>query len=194
MNSLYNSILSDIDDIIDTGNKEMNRISQTPRERLIKIITAAGNVDIKNSVILRDIIEKATICKTYNYISCFFPTKLRTILIHMSKNKLTQDDFKNFPKDKKEYDFRCSWDYMHLEALYDNGGYKITDIIKQAESMNGKPVITDSDDHKLTCVKLNDVLLIQAENLIYIKIDTHRIIVRMFNNHRAGWEAIPLDK
>lgn len=192
MNSLYNSILSDIDDIIDTGNKEMHRISQTPRERFIKIITAAGNVNNKNSVILRDLIEKSTIGKTYNNISCFIPTKLRTFLIHMSKNKLTKDDFKKFPTDKKEYDFRCSWDYMHLEALYNNVGYKITDIIKQAESMNGKPVITDSDGYELTCVKLNDVLLIQANNLIYIKIDTHRVIVRMFNYFRVGF-SIPLD-
>ena len=193
MKNLYNSILSNMSDVLDTGDKEIDRINLTPRERFIKIITTAGNISNKNSVILRKLIDESTMSKTHNYISCFIPTKIKTSLIKMSKDKLTLDDFKNFPKDKKEYDFRCSWDYMHFESLYSNDGYKITDIIKQAESSNGKPITIDSDGRKLTCVKLNDALIIQFRNLMYIKIDTHRLIVRMFNTFRTGF-SIPLDE
>ena len=192
MKNLYNSILSDIDDVIDTGDKEMYRISQTPRERFIKIISETGNLSPKNKNILRELIEAATRNKKHNYISCFIPAKLRTVLIKKSNNKLTQDDFKNFPKENKEYDFRCSWDYTHLDALYSNGGYNIKDIINQAESQNGKPITLNSDGKEITCVKLNDVLVIQTADLLYLKIDTYRLIVRMFNYFRVGF-SIPLD-
>ena len=193
MKNLYNSILSDIDDVLDTGDKEMDRINQTQRERFIKILSLAGNISNKNSVILRELIEESTMDKTHNYISCFIPAKIKTSLIKKSKDKLTLNDFKNFPKDKKEYDFRCSWDYMHFESLYNNEGYKITDIIAQAEFKPGKPIIIDSDGHKLTCVKLDNALIIQFRNLMYIKIDTYRLVVRMFNSFRIGF-SIPLDE
>lgn len=192
MKDLYNSILADIDNTIEDGDKEMDRISNTPRERFIKIISEAGGLSSKNINILRDLIEAATRNKKHNYISCFIPAKLKTVLIKKSNNKLTMDDFKNFPKDNKEYSFRCSWDYTHLEALYSNGGYNITDIIKQAESQNGKPITLDCDGKEITCVKLNDVLAIQTGDLLYLKIDTYRLIVRMFNCFRVGF-SIPLD-
>ena len=58
MKNLYNSILSDIDDVIDTGDKEMYRISQTPRERFIKIISETGNVvDEKYDLLTQDVID-----------------------------------------------------------------------------------------------------------------------------------------
>ena len=192
MKDLYNSILSDIEDTLEKGDKEIERISKTPRERFIKIISESGSLSAKNINILRELLEAATRNKKHNYISCFIPQKLRTVLIKKSNNKLTQDDFKNFPKDNKEYSFRCSWDYTHLEALYSNGGYNITDIIKQAESQNGKPITLNSDGKEITCVKLNDVLVIQTADLLYIKIDTHRLIVRMFSYFRVGF-SIPLD-
>jgi hypothetical protein len=192
MKDLYNSILADIDNTIEDGDKEMDRISNTPRERFIKIISEAGGLSSKNINILRDLIEAATRNKKHNYISCFIPDKLKTVLIKKSNNKLTMNDFKNFPKDNKEYSFRCSWDYTHLEALYSNGGYNITDIIKQAESQNGKPITLDCDGKEITCVKLNDVLAIQTGDLLYLKIDTYRLIVRMFNCFRVGF-SIPLD-
>jgi hypothetical protein len=192
MKDLYNSILADIDNTIEDGDKEMDRISNTPRERFIKIISEAGGLSSKNINILRDLIEAATRNKKHNYISCFIPDKLKTVLIKKSSNKLTMADFKNFPKDNKEYSFRCSWDYTHLEALYSNGGYNITDIIKQAESQNGKPITLDCDGKEITCVKLNDVLAIQTGDLLYLKIDTYRLIVRMFNCFRVGF-SIPLD-
>lgn len=192
MKDLYNSILADIDDTIETGDKEMDRINNTPRERFIKIISEAGNLNPKNINILRELIEAATRNKKHNYISCFIPAKIRTVLIKKSNNKLTPDDFKNFPKENKEYSFRCSWDYTHLEALYSNGGYNITDIIKQAESQNGKPITLNCDGKEITCVKLNDVLAIQTADLLYLKIDTYRLIVRMFNYFRVGF-SIPLD-
>ena len=192
MKNLYNSILADIEDTLEKGDKEIERISQTPRERFIKIISESGNLSIKNINILRDLLEAATCNKKYNFISCYIPVRLRTVLIKKSKNKLTPDDFKNFPKDTKEYNFRCSWNYTHLEALYSNGGYNITDIIKQAESQNGKPITLNSDGKEITCVKLDDVLVIQAADLLYINIDTHRLIVRIFNQSIAGF-SIPLD-
>lgn len=192
MKDLYNSILADIDDTIENGDKEMNRISNTPRERFIKIISEAGNLSSKNKNTLRELIEAATRNKKHNYISCFIPAKLMTVLIKKSNNKLTPNDFKNFPKDNKEYNFRCSWDYTHLEALYSNGGYNITDIIKQAESQNGKPIKLDCDGKEITCVKLDNVLAIQTGDLLYLKIDTNRLIVRMFNYFRVGF-SIPLD-
>lgn len=192
MKNLYNSILSDIDDILDTGDKEMDRINQTPRERFIKIISKAGKLSDKNTVIFRNLVEDSTMNKTHNYISCFIPNKLITTLIKLSDNTLNKTDFKSFPNNSKEHNFRCSWDYMHFEALYENGGYKISDIIAQAEFKPGKPVVTDSDGHKLTCVKLDDALIIQGRNLMYIKLNVHRLCVRMCTNFRVG-VSVPLD-
>lgn len=192
MKNLYNSILSDIEDTLEKGDKEMERISQIPRERFIKIISESGNLSVKNINVLRELLEAATRNKKHNYISCFIPAKLRTVLIKKSNNKLTSDDFKNFPKDTKEYSFRCSWDYTHLEALYSNGGYNITDIIKQAESQNGKPITLNSDGKEITCVKLDDALVIQTADLLYINIDTNRLVVRMFSYFKVGF-SIPLD-
>ena len=192
MKNLYNSILSDIDDIIDTGDKEMDRISQTPRERFIKIISKAGKLSDKNTVIFRNLVEDSTMNKTHNDISCFIPNKLITTLIKLSDNTLNKTDFKNFPNSSKEHNFRCSWDYMHFESLYENEGYKISDIIAQAEFKPGKPVIINTADYKITCIKLNNALIIQCRNLMYIRLDVHRLCVRMLNSFRVGF-SIPLD-
>lgn len=182
MKELYNSILDDMETALNSGDKEVDRISKTPKERFIKIISEAGDLSSKHKNILRELIEAATSNKKHNYISCFIPVKLRTVLIKKSNNKLTPADFKNFPNDIKEYNFRCSWNYTHLEVLYSNGGYNITDIIKQAESQNGKPITLNCDGKEITCVKLNNVLIIQAADLLYIKIDTYRLVVRIIND------------
>lgn len=191
MKSLKESLLANIEDTLASGDTAIEKIKLTARERIIKIISKAGKLNDKNSNILRNIINDSTVNDKYKYISCFIPSKLRTTLIKISGNKLDKQDFKGFPTDTKEYNFRCTWDYHHFESIYNNENQEIKDIIEQAKSTN-KPIEINYGGLKVSCIKLDDILVLTYRNLIYIMITDknsviHRLVIRMNNTYSPGF-------
>ena len=167
--NIYESLLDNIESSMDKGQAVMDDYISTVEERIINIITLAGNLNIKETVILRDMITQIEREGGEDLIS-HFPTKLRDMLIAASKRKLKVKDFKNLGSSIEAYGRYCNTVYNLLQSSCDIKSVKAT--------INKTPGKIINASHGVQAVKLGNAIIFVYKRYMYIKIkDTHRIII-----------------
>lgn len=167
--NIYESLLGDIENSMARGQAVMDTYLDTVEERIINIITLASNLNMKESIILRDMIAQIEREGGEDLIS-HFPTKLRDMLIAVSKRKLKVRDFKNLRSSIEAYDKYCNTVYNLLQSKV-----LINDIKQDINKTPGKVV---TDPRGVQAVKLGDAIIFVYKQYMYIKIkDIHRIVI-----------------
>ena len=167
--NIYESLLGNIKDAMDSGEETMANYIDTPEERIINIITLAGKLTIKETVILRSLISQIQREGGEDIIS-HFPTKLRDMLIATSKRRLKVKDFKNLRSSVEAYDRYCNTVYNLLQNSCD-----IKDLKTKADNSTGKII---KDPGGVEAIKLSNAMIFVYKRYMYIKInDVHRIII-----------------
>jgi hypothetical protein len=154
---------------MDKGQAAMDEYLNTVEERIINIITLAGNLNMKERIILRDLIAQIERIGGEDLIS-HFPTKVRDMLIAASKRKLKVRDFKNLRSSVEAYDKYCNTVYNLLQSSCDIKSVKAT--------INETPGKIINASHGVQAVKLGDAIIFVYKRYMYIKIkDMHRIVI-----------------
>ena len=167
--NIYESLLGDIESSMKNGQTVMDDYVNTVEERIINIITLAGNLSTKETIILRDMIAQIEREGGEDLIS-HFPTKVRDMLIAASKRKLKVRDFKNLRSSAEAYDRYCNTVYNLLQSKV-----LINDIKQDINKTPGKVV---ADPRGVQAVKLGDAIIFVYKRYMYIKIkDIHRIVI-----------------
>jgi hypothetical protein len=167
--NIYESLLGDIESSMDKGQAAMDEYLNTVEERIINIITLAGNLNMKERIILRDLIAQIERTGGEDLIS-HFPTKVRDMLIAASKRKLKVRDFKNLRSSVEVYDKYCNTVYNLLQSSCDIKSVKAT--------INETPGKIINASHGVQAVKLGDAIIFVYKRYMYIKIkDMHRIVI-----------------
>jgi hypothetical protein len=166
---IYESLLGNIENSMNTGEETMANYINTPEESIINIITLAGKLTVKETVILRSLISQIQREGGEDLIS-HFPTKLRDMLIVTSKRKLKTKDFKNFGSSVEAYGRYCNTVYNLLQSSCD-----ITSIKAAINETPGKLI---NDSRGVQAIKLGNAMIFIYKHYMYIKInDIHRIII-----------------
>jgi hypothetical protein len=167
--NIYESLLGDIESSMEKGQAAMDAYLDTVEERIINIITLAGNLDMKESIILRGLIAQIERAGGEDLIS-HFPTKLRDMLIATSKRRLKVKDFKNLRSSVEAYDRYCNTVYNLLQSS--------CDIKSVKTAINETPNKIINASHGVQAVKLGDAIIFVYKRYMYIKIkDVHRIVI-----------------
>ena len=168
---VYNGILADMDDTLDSGDKEAELIEQSYKEKLIHIITAAGRMSKNDEHILRDIFNDIEKQSKHDHVICQIPKVLKDRLIVCSKRKLTNADFDGLPDDVREYSFQVNLEYVSIE----NDESRINLLRLNAKDKPGKYVHGKNVD----VIVLGNALIIRHNEVLYILIDnTWRMVIR----------------
>ena len=75
---IYNSILSDMEDTLSSGDKTIKNIEKSAKEKFIKILTHAGKLNNKETKILRNIVDEIT--DKFKYAICPIDNKTINII------------------------------------------------------------------------------------------------------------------
>ena len=170
---IYNSILSDMEDTISSGDKTIKNIEKSAKEKFIKILTHAGKLNNKETKILRNLVDEIT--DKFKYAICPIDNKTINILIKCSNAKLKKEDFSWFLTNTKEYSFRISWEYVSLDNISD---IKLSELEKQADFVSDNKIIYDKSG--LICVKLGNLIIYKYKDVIYIKVNNMcRLVFRV---------------
>ena len=171
---LYNGLLAGMDDTMSRGDKVAMNIYNSFKEKLIRIVHQAGQLSDQEIVTFRSIINDM-MRDGYHYAVCPMPSQLQSSLIAASKRKLSKHDFAGFLTSKKEYDFRCSLEYMHLDSCAPNT-LNTHQLIDELRSHKNRFKILNK---KVRTIALGNAIIYQEGRLMYITIDeTYRIIIR----------------
>lgn len=171
MKSLYNSILGSMEDSLDKGLDDANKIMNSFKERYIKIISLAANMADKEINKFRDIVNDLT--KNEKYILCYIPQRIRDNLTVLSKRKLSKPDFNGFFPGVKEYEFQCSMEYLAIELADTN----MNNMVIDAKNKPGTIV----KGNKFNVIYLGNATIIFGDHLIYTIIKSNlytRVIAR----------------
>ena len=167
--NIYESLLGDIESSMESGQAAMDAYLDTVEERIINIIMLAGNLNIKESIILRDLIAQIEHTGGEDLIS-HFPAKVRDILIATSKRKLKVKDFKNLGSSIDAYSRYCNTVYNLLQSA--------CDIKSVKDAINETPNKIINASHGVQAVKLGDAIIFVYKRYMYVKIkDVHRIVI-----------------
>ena len=167
--NIYESLLGDIESAMEKGQSVMDNYLSTVEERIINIITLTGDLNIKETIILRDLITQIKSTGGEDLIS-HFPTKLRDMLIVASKRKLKVKDFKNLGSSIDAYGRYCNTVYNLLQSS--------CDIKSMKAAINETPGKLISGSHGVKAVKLGNAIIFVYKRYMYVKIkDIHRIII-----------------
>ena len=184
---MYRGILAGMDDVMSNGEKIAKDINNSFKERLIKIISLSAHLSEEETLVLRELLKSASEGWNLQYASCVVPKTLRDSLIVASKRKLKVKDFNGILTDTKEYNARCSFDYMRIESAATNAFDKST--IDNLKSNKGK--LIKVGPNRLYGVALGDLIAYHDDDMIYIVIGgIYRIIVRFFES--PHWSSIKL--
>lgn len=167
--NIYESLLGDIENAMDKGQAVMDEYLNTAEERIINIITLAGHLNMKETIILRDLIAQIERTGGEDLIS-HFPTKLRDMLIATSKRKLKAKDFNNLGASIEAYGRYCNTVYNLLQST--------CDIKSVKAAINETPGKLINASRGVQAVKLGNAIIFIYKRYMYVKIkDMHRIIV-----------------
>ena len=174
---MYNGLLSGMEDTLDAGEKIAKDVVNSPKEKLIRIVSKASAMTDKETTIFREIIESQM--RSYgNLCLCYFPKTTKANLIVTSNKKLKTKDFIGFSENTKDYDFRCSMDQLFIESGSNRAFDKET---KEAVCMISPKVYELNNNVK--AIWLGNAIMYMYRELLYIVInDTLRIPLR-FGHH-----------
>lgn len=181
LKNTYGGLLAGQDATLSSGVKIAKEVLNSPKEKLIRIVSKASKMTDKEAAIFRDIID-LHVHKYGNWCLCYLPKTTKANLIVASDKKLKTKDFIGFSENKKEYDFRCSMDRMFIESGSNRAFDKET---KEAVCMIS-PKIYDLNSN-VKALWLGDSIMYMYNDLIYIVInDTLRIPLRFGPHLYAG--------
>ena len=171
--NVYEGLLAGQDATLNSGVKIAKDVLNSPKEKLIRIVSKASEMTDKETTTFREIIESQMLAYG-NGCLCYFPKTTKANLIVASNKKLKMKDFIGFSENTKEYNFRCSMDRMHIESGSCRAFDKET---KEAVCMISPKIYELNNDVK--AVWLGNAIIYMYRELIYIVInDTLRIPLR----------------
>jgi hypothetical protein len=170
LKNTYSGLLAGQDSTLSMGDKNVKDILNSPKEKLIKIVSRASEMSNKETFIFREIID-SNIQQYGKWCLCYLPKTTKANLIVASDKKLKMKDFVGFHENKREYDFRCSMDRMHIES---GCGIAFDKETKEAVCMISPKVYEINSNVK--AIQLGKAILYMYRNFIYIVInDTLRM-------------------
>ena len=171
--NVYEGLLAGQDTTLNSGAKIARDVLNSPKEKLIRIVSKASEMTDKETTIFREIIESQM--RTYgNWCLCYFPKTTKANLMVASNKKLNAKDYIVFSENTKEYNFRCSMDRMHIES---GSGRAFDKETKEAVCMISPKVYELNSDVK--AIWLGNAIMYTYRDLLYIVInDTLRMPLR----------------
>lgn len=173
LKNTYNGLLKGMDDTLASGAKDAKDILNSPKEKLIRIVSKASEMSDKETFIFREIID-SQVQQYGNWCLCYLPKTTKANLIVASDKTLKMKDFVGFSENKREYDFRCSMDRMFIESGSNRAFDKET---KEAVCMISPKVY--ELNNKVKAIWLGNAIMYMYRGLLYIVInDTLRMPLR----------------
>lgn len=174
--TIYESLLSNIDDNITRGDKDVKYVLATYKEKLIKIVTLSGGLNDNESVIFRKMIDDAVKISGTTTTKCYMDKKLISGLIVCSGRQLTNDDFYGFAINTKDYNYQISTSHVYFDTVI-----KPSLDTLQYKAKNNKGKFIYSDDNRARCICLGDnTYVFQDEGLLFIKIKNQfRVVINI---------------
>jgi hypothetical protein len=181
LKNTYSGLLAGQDNTLSMGNKNAKDILNSPKEKLIRIVSKASEMTDKETSIFRNIVN-SHIQQYGNWCLCYIPKTTKANLIVASNRKLKVKDFQGFSENKKEYDFRCSMDRMFIES---GSGRAFDKETKEAVCMISPKVYELNNNVKT--IWLGNAIMYMYRDLLYIVInDTLRLPLRFGSQLYAG--------
>lgn len=170
LKNTYSGLLAGQDSTLNMGDKNAKDILNSPKEKLIRIVSKASEMSDKETLIFREIVD-SHVQQYGNWCLCYLPKTTKANLIVASDKKLKAKDFIGFSENKREYDFRCSMDRMHIES---GCGRAFDKEIKEAVCMISPKVYELNSNVK--AIWLGNAIMYMYRDLLYIVInDTLRL-------------------
>ena len=181
LKNTYSGLLAGQDSTLSAGNKNVQHVLNSPKEKLIRIVSKASEMTDKEASIFREIID-SNVQQYGNWCLCYIPKTTKANLIVASDKKLKMKDFQGFSENKKEYDFRCSMDRMFIES---GSGRAFDKETKEAVCMISPKVY--ELNNKVKAIWLGNAIMYMYRDLLYIVInDTVRLPLRFGSQLYAG--------
>lgn len=181
LKNTYSGLLKGMDDTLASGAKDAKDILNSPKEKLIRIVSKASDMSDKETFIFREIID-SQVQQYGNWCLCYLPKTTKANLIVTSDKKLKMKDFVGFSESKREYDFRCSMDRMHIESGCGRAFDKET---KEAVCMISPKVYELNNNVK--AIWLGNAIMYMYRDILYIVInDTLRLPLMFGQQLYAG--------
>lgn len=181
LKNTYSGLLAGQDSTLSVGNKNVNHVLNSPKEKLIRIVSKASGMTDKEASIFREIVD-SNIQQYGNWCLCYIPKTTKANLIVASDKKLKAKDFIGFSENKKEYDFRCSMDRMFIES----GSNKAFDKDTKDAIWMISPKFYELNN-KIKAIWLGNAIMYMYRDLLYIVInDTVRLPLRFGPQLYAG--------
>ena len=181
LKNTYSGLLAGQDSTLSMGDKNAKDILNSPKEKLIRIVSKASEMTDKESFIFREIID-SNIQQYGNWCLCYIPKTTKANLIVASNKKLKMKDFVGFSENKREYDFRCSMDRMFIES----GSNKAFDKDTKNAIWMSSPKIYEINNN-VKAIWLGNAIMYMYRDLLYIVInDTLRLPLRFGQQLYAG--------
>lgn len=181
LKNTYSGLLAGQDSTMSAGNKNVNHVLNSPKEKLIRIVSKASDMSDKEASIFREIID-SNVQQYGNWCLCYIPKTTKANLIVASDKKLKMKDFVGFSESKREYDFRCSMGLMFIES---GSGRAFDKETKEAVCMISPKVY--ELNNKVKAIWLGNAIMYMYGDLLYIVInDTLRLPLRFGSQLYAG--------
>jgi hypothetical protein len=170
LKNTYSGLLAGQDSTLSMGDKNAKEILNSPKEKLIRIVSKASEMTDKETFIFREIID-SNVQQYGNWCLCYIPKTTKANLIVASDKKLKMKDFQGFSENKREYDFRCSMDRMFIES----GSNKAFDKDTKDAILMSSPKVYELNSN-VKAILLGNAIMYMYRDLLYIVIND---IIRM---------------
>jgi hypothetical protein len=182
INTIYNSILGDIDNNITNMDDKLQDVNNSYFERLLHIISSAGKLSIKEKGKLRECLRhEIGECK---YVEILLPKKIQDKLIVSSSHTLKSEDFTGFSTAIKDYDFRIgSTELLLIRQINDfdkimKNGILPKDTLEKYDTPRGNAYLGKFGEANICVYHFGDI----QELYIYVRFNTCRITMHIHKN------------
>lgn len=169
---IYEGLLTKTKAKVVASKSIIRNLMDTYKERFIKIISHSARMTEKQEDMLRELVDNAISYDNAIYLECNFPKDLMTYLIGISQNTLTKKDFKGFPNNKKEWEFRTSVWRVHFSSVDDRLNLSYLKTIPENKITN----------YKYNVLRCGKTIIIQANGFICVWVDGIHKIYGNFTN------------
>jgi hypothetical protein len=170
LKNTYSGLLAGQDSTLSMGDKNAKEILNSPKEKLIRIVSKASEMTDKETLIFREIVD-SHVQQYGKWCLCYIPKTTKANLIVASDKKLKMKDFQGFSENKREYDFRCSMDRMFIES----GSNKAFDKDTKDAIWMSSPKVYELNSN-VKAILLGNAIMYMYRDLLYIVIND---IIRM---------------